>query len=122
MNTPELYNRQRPAPATPPRAARPDQPTPPREFATFGDPSLRETATTSTDPAAPQLRTATRWVRPTELTDVGMRVVGRAIDRGFDAQARVMFAVVRGASGTARRLGPRHVPPSASNEPEGMAL
>ncbi|QAY63535.1 hypothetical protein ET495_10065 [Xylanimonas allomyrinae] len=121
MNTSEFYERQHNMPTTPPRAAHPQRPTDARELAAFGDPSIQGAATTQAAPATGPAR-ATRWLRPTELTDVGMRAIGRVIDRGFDAQARTMRAAIRGVGAAAKHVAPRRVPPTTSHRHDGMTL
>lgn len=103
MKTAEFYDHQHhQAPTTPPRAAHaPSSPTP-SELARHGDPSLREPTAPATPLAGGNPR-ATRWVRPTELPEVGMRALGWVIDRGFAAQSRAIHAVTRSARARLRR-------------------
>lgn len=111
MNTAEFYGQpHQMRPPTPPHAARPAPSSTSSELGRFGDPSLRGSGPTTTSDTYTNAR-ATRWVRPNELPDAGMRALARVIDKGFAVQARVVRATVRSAETRLRRPAPE--PPIA---------
>ena len=114
MNTAKFYDHQHvQTPTTPPRAAHaPSSPTP-SELARHGDRPLRDPALLDTGSAGSNPR-VTRWVRATELPEVGMQALGWVIGRGFAAQSRAVHAMTRSARTHVLR---RPKPPTAPNRP-----